>query len=80
MKGNSINNCDFLKFIIRIRAAILITCHGCQKPSYATDIGREPSTTYETQMHTRVSAYATRSMVNFETKTLAHTEKVAHQL
>jgi len=49
MKWNSINNCDYLKFIIRITAAILITCHGHQKPSYATDIGCEPSSKFETK-------------------------------
>ena len=49
MKGNSINNSDYLKFIIRFTAAISITCHGRQKPSYATDIGCEPSTTLETK-------------------------------
>jgi len=49
MKGNSINSYSYLKFITRITAAILITRHGRQKPSYATDIGCEPSTTFETK-------------------------------
>ena len=49
MKGNPINNCGYLKFIILITAAIFITRHGRQKPSYATDIGCEPSTTFETK-------------------------------
>lgn len=49
MRGNSINSCDFLKFVIRNRAADLITCHGCRKPRYATDIGCEPSTMLETK-------------------------------
>ena len=35
-KGNSVNNCDSLKFIISLRVAFVSSYHRYQKPSYST--------------------------------------------
>jgi hypothetical protein len=36
IKGNLITNCDFLGSKFLLQVAIAVTCHGHQKPSYAT--------------------------------------------
>ena len=42
MKGNLINNCDFLEFMISIRAATVINRPGYQKVSTPLDVNPSP--------------------------------------